>query len=145
VSFDPVGGAPAVEPVSTAQFRWQQREYTLQVPSDLERVIAEFAQAESRDVLDVAITGQLDLASHSRLQQALGITQARARCLRCDLSALQLAPTSEDIAALHADGYLGEVITELRETAGDDARRAQDALAILTGLLAERKAREASA
>jgi len=51
-----------------------------------------------------------------------------------------LAPTAEDIAALQADGYLGEVIQELRDTTGEDARCAQDALALLTGLLAERKA-----
>ena len=46
---------------------------------------------------------------------------------------------------MHADGYLGEVINELRDASGDDARRSQDALAILTGLLAERNAREVTA
>ena len=53
--------------------------------------------------------------------------------------------TAEDIAALHADGYLGEVINELRDAAGEDARRSQDALAILTSLLSERNAREVTA
>jgi hypothetical protein len=64
--------------------------------------------------------------------------EGRVRALRHDLSALRLAPTDEDIAALHADGYLGEVIAELRDAPDADRAVAQDALAILTSLLAER-------
>jgi hypothetical protein len=37
------------------------------------------------------------------------------------------------------------VIEELRATVGDDAVRAQDALALLTGLLAERGSRPVAA
>jgi DNA repair exonuclease SbcCD nuclease subunit len=145
VTFGEAGAAPLVQPVSTAQFRWQQRAHTLSVASDLDALIDSLAQAEARDVLDLTVTGQVDLADHDRLQQALGAAEARVRCLRRDLSALQLAPTAEDIAALHADGYLGEVINELRVAAGEDARRSQDALAILTGLLSERNVREVTA
>ena len=145
VSVGEAGAAPLVQPVSTAQFRWQQRAHTLSVASDLDALIDGLTQAEARDVLDITVTGQVDLADHTRLHQALGAAEARVRCLRCDLSALQLTPTAEDIAALHADGYLGEVINELRDAAGDDARRSQDALAILTSLLTERNAREVTA
>ncbi len=145
VSFAEAGAAPLVQPLRTAQFRWQQRVHTLSVPTDLDELIDSLAQAQAPDVLDLSVTGQLDLADHSRLHQALGAAEARVRCLRRDLSALQLAPTAADIAALHADGYLGEVISELRENPGDDPRRSQDALAILTGLLAERNLRERSA
>ena len=52
----------------------------------------------------------------------------------------QSKATADDIAQLQADGYLGELITELRDTTGAEARVAQDALALLTGLLAERQA-----
>ena len=145
VSFGEAGAMPLVEPISTAQFRWQQRAHVLSVASDLDALIDGLTRAEARDVLDITVTGQVDLADHSRLHQALGAAEARVRCLRCDLSALQLTPTAEDIAALHADGYLGEVINELRDAAGDDARRSQDALAILTSLLTERNAREVTA
>jgi DNA repair exonuclease SbcCD nuclease subunit len=145
VSFGDAGAPPLVQLVGTAQFRWQQRVHTLNVASDLDALIDSLAQAEARDVLDLTVTGQVDLADHTRLNQALGAAEARVRCMRCDLSALQLAPTAEDIAALHADGYLGEVINELRDATGDNARRSQDALAILTSLLAERNAREVTA
>lgn len=140
VSFGEAGAPPQVQPVRTAQFRWQQRTHGLGVASDLDALIDMLARAEAHDVIELTVTGQVDLADHARLHQALGTAEARVRCLRSDLGALRLAPTAEDIAALRADGYLGEVIQELRETAGDDARRAQDALAILTGLLAERSA-----
>ena len=143
VSFGEAGAAPLVRPVNTARFRWQQRACTLSVTSDLDALIDSLAQAEARDVLDLSVTGQVDLADHTRLQQALDAAEAQVRCLRRDLSALQLAPTAADIAALHADGYLGEVIDELRDDSGDAARRSQDALAILTGLLAQRQAGQA--
>jgi DNA repair exonuclease SbcCD nuclease subunit len=140
VEISSAGAEPQVTPLQTGQFRWQQRSHVLNVASDLDALVAELAQAEAQDVLDLTLTGQMHLAEHTRLQQALGAAEARVRCLRTDTSGLQLAPTAEDIAALQADGYLGEVIQELRDTTGEDARCAQDALALLTGLLAERKA-----
>ena len=144
VSLDRPRALPVVRPLDTAQFRWQQRVHALHVSSDLDALIDDLAQAGANDVLDLTVTGHVDLAGHVRLQQALGAAEARVRCLRRDLSALQLAPTAADIAALHADGYLGEVIQELRDErseAGDNpARRSQDALAILTALLADRSA-----
>jgi DNA repair exonuclease SbcCD nuclease subunit len=140
VSFSQAGAEPRVQPVGTAQFRWQQQVHALTVASDLDALVARLAEADAADVIDLSITGQVDLADHARLQQALGAAEARVRCLRRDLGGLQLSPTAADIAALHADGYLGEVIRELRDATGDDRRRAQDALAILTGLLSARQA-----
>jgi len=145
VSLGSPGAVPAVQPVRTAQFRWQQRVQDIRVTSDLQALVDSLAQAEANDVLDLTVTGEVDLADHARLQAALGAAEARVRCLRRDSSTLRLAPTAEDIASLHADGYLGEVIQELRDESlaaadadSEPARRSQDALAILTGLLAER-------
>lgn len=134
------GALPRVQPVATATYRWQQQAHRLDVASDLDALVALLAQADAQTVLDLTVSGTVDLAARQRLQAALGQAEARVRCLRADLGALQLAPTAEDIAALHADGYLGELVAELRDTTGDAAQRAQDALAILTGLLAERRA-----
>ncbi len=141
VQLSQAGAAPLVQPVRTGQYRWVQQVHTLSVASDLDALIQRLEGMQAHDVLDLRVVGQLDMTDHGRLQQALGAAEARLRCLRSDLSALQLAPTADDIAALQADGYLGEVIQELRDATGDDARRAQDALAILTGLLAERHER----
>lgn len=152
VTLSHPGAVPVVQPIPTGQFRWQQLVHELRVPSDLQALIDGLGQVEANDVIDLTVTGLVDLADHARLQQALGATEARVRCLRKDLSGLRLAPTADDIAALHADGYLGEVIQELRDESlgvagsdGDAVRRSQDALAILTSLLAERNASKAPA
>lgn len=138
VNLPAPGEAPQVRAVPTAQFRWQQRVHELQVASDLEALVATLAEALPNEVLDLTLRGRVDLAEHQRLRQALGAAEARVRGLRCDLTGLQLAPTADDIARLHADGYLGEVIQDLRDTGGAEAARAQDALALLAGLLADR-------
>ena len=72
---------------------------------------------------------------------ALSHAEARARSVQADLSALRLLPTPADIAALKADGYLGEVIAELRDRqAGDASEVATHALGLLTSLLSDRQA-----
>jgi hypothetical protein len=51
-------------------------------------------------------------------------------------------PTDEDVAALRADGYLSDVITDLRERQGSDdaaaAETAREALVLMAELLRER-------
>lgn len=141
VHIDQPGALPRVQALPTAQFRWQQWVHRIEVASDLDTLVEQLSRADAQAVLDLTVSGRVDLAAQRRLLAALGEAEARVRCLRSDLGALQLAPTPEDIAGLQADGYLGEVIAELRDAGGDDARRAQDALAILTGLLAERSPR----
>ena len=70
--------------------------------------------------------------------------RGRARSLCVDLSALRFEPTPEDIGALQADGYLGDVIASLRAAqegaAAESADVARDALALLAGILDERRA-----
>ena len=144
VEIDHSGALPRVQVVRTAQYLWQQLAVHLSVASDLDVLIATLAQVEAQDVLELTVTGSVNLADHDRLHAALGSAQARVRCLRLDLGDLHLTPTPEDIASLHADGYLGEVIAELRDTTGADAQRAQGALAILTRLLTERNAQRVS-
>ena len=60
-----------------------------------------------------------------------------------DWSGLRFEPTADDISALHADGYLGDVLAELRAAqtgaASEAAEVAHDALALLAGLLDERR------
>ncbi len=141
VEIDQPGALPRVTPIPVGQYRWGQVARRLDIASDLDEVIDTLGKVEAKDVLELTVAGQVDLDGYRRLQAAQGIAHARARSLRVDLSDLRFTPTAEDIASLHADGYLGEVIAELRDTVGDDARRAQDALTILTGLLSERNAR----
>lgn len=152
----PVSSTPLTSPIPTpvrvtptpvAQFRWSQRQIRLEVSSDLDALEAELSRFDPADVCDLTVAGQIDLAGLIRLNSALASAGARARSLRSDLGGLRLAPSADDIAALRADGYLGELITELRSggdvTEAAEAERARDALALLTAVLAERAAASA--
>lgn len=143
-------GAPAVvTPLATGRYRWRSLTPTLQVASDIDQTLADLARLGPADVVKLVPTGQTDLAGYHRLRAAIGQTRGRVRGLQADLSALRLEPTDDDLDALRADGYLGEVITGLRDrqrAGADDAEAvlARDALALLAGILDERRARTAT-
>ncbi|MGQ2995927.1 metallophosphoesterase family protein [Variovorax sp.] len=140
VEIDAPGAEPCVTQLQVGRFRWQAIAGVLQVASDADALEAQLEGLDAHDVVDLRVQGRIDLAGLQRLQAAIGRAEARARHLQADLSALRLEPTDEDIAGLRADGYLGEVMQELREAqAGADpaqARIAQDALALLAAELA---------
>lgn len=140
VEIDAPGAEPRVTQLQVGRFRWQAIAGVLQVATDADALEAQLGGLDAHDVVDLRVQGRIDLAGLQRLQAAIGRAEARARHLQADLSALRLEPTDEDIAGLRADGYLGEVMQELREAqAGADpaqARIAQDALALLAAELA---------
>jgi DNA repair exonuclease SbcCD nuclease subunit len=139
------GAEPQVTSLPTAQFQWHPLQADLQVASDVDALIQRLHALGPADVAELRLSGQIDLAGEQRLQAALGSAEARSRHLQVERSALRLQPTDEDIAGLQADGYLGEVIAELRlasQQAADTAaaRTAQDALALLAAQLQPRAA-----
>lgn len=140
VGIEEPGATPKVTRYETARYQWHQWRESLSVPSDLDELLNRMSQFPEASVLDVKLDGTLTLAGDQKLADALSIAEARYRSVTCDRSGLQLEPTDEDIAALHADGYLGDVVQELRESQrasdeGDGAEVARDALAILASLL----------
>lgn len=133
------GLAPSVETRWVGQFRWQQWNETLTVASDLGHLLERIEALPANTVLSINLAGQIDLNGQQRLLEALAVAEARHRSMQCDMTELRLEPTDEDIAGLKADGYVGEVIAELRSRQQEDASQtARDALAILAGLLHER-------
>ncbi|MAN50792.1 MULTISPECIES: metallophosphoesterase family protein [unclassified Marinimicrobium] len=140
VDIEQPGAEPQVQPHTTGQFQWIKHQGTLAVASDLDRLIAELDALPPRSVVDLTVDGEVDLSGHQTLLHYLGGAEARHRSFQSHLSGLNLIPTEEDIAALHADGYVGEVIGELRERQegqGEEADTARTALAILAGMLRE--------
>jgi DNA repair exonuclease SbcCD nuclease subunit len=141
VDIDSSGSEPRVTAHATGNYVWQQWESDLQLASDIDQLSERLMTATERDVIRLSLRGQLDLAGRARLDAAIGHAQANARSLTVDLADLRLQPTEEDLAALHADGYLGDVIRALRDLqSGAQAETASDALAILAGLLQARTA-----
>jgi len=136
VTIAEAGAVPAVEPIRTGQFAWQQLEPRLAVPSDIDELVEKLERVGSGDVLQLRAQGACDLGGHNRLGAALDAARARARALVWDGEALRLEPTEEDIQALHADGFVGEALQELRAQQGDaDAELARDALLTLARIL----------
>ncbi|MGM0768869.1 MAG: metallophosphoesterase family protein [Pseudomonadota bacterium] len=142
------GAEPTVTPHRVGQYAWVQWREHLRVATDLDELLARLSELAAPAVVDLTLTGEVDLAGQRRLLEALSVAEAKHRSVQCDRSGLSLQPTDDDIAALNADGYLGEVIAELREwQAIDDQARAlpsRDALAILTSLLMDRAGAKAS-
>lgn len=135
---------PRIEPVRIGRYAWHDVKLTVDVETDIARCCQLLAQFGADDVAQVSIKGRTDLVGHSRLRNALANAEAAMRTLTCDLQDLRLLPTDDDLAALQADGYLAEVIDELRteQQAGatpEAARLAREALTLLCTTLDERR------
>jgi len=131
------GVVPEVQTLQTGRYRWQQMEPRLAVPSDLDEALLALAETGA-DVLQIRVSGVCDLNGQRRLQQGVEAARARLRALVYESNALRLEPTEEDLASLHADGYVGEVLQQLRtEQDGPQADRARDALVVLARMLDE--------
>ena len=141
IDIPEMGAEPQVEIRSIGQHPWIQMTERLAVSSDLDQLIAKLEQQPERAVVALRLEGEISLLGKQQLEGTLSVVEARFRSLRYDLSDLSLLATEEDIAALHADGYVGKVISELRdEQDGDDGEVARDAMAILASMLLEKQA-----
>lgn len=133
------GARPEVTWHDTAKYRWHQWREQLSVASDLDALLKRLENLPETSVIDCRLEGTITLADDQRLTEALSVAEAKYRSVSCDRAGLQLEPTDEDIAALHADGYLGEAIKELRALqSGESQTEARDALGILARLLKAR-------
>lgn len=141
VQIPEVGAEPQVEIRSIGQHPWVQMKERLAVSSDLEQLIARIERQPEQAVVELRLEGEISLLGKQQLERALSVAEARFRSLSYDLSGLSLQPTEDDIAALHADGYVGDVISELRDQQeGEGGEVARDAMAILASMLLEKQA-----
>lgn len=134
VDIEAPGRVPQVMARQVGQYNWLQWSEVLSVASDVDGLLEQIASLPVNAVLSLTLHGQIDLNSQQRLLEALAVAEARHRSVQYDLADLKLEPTDDDIAALKADGYVSEVIGDLRQQESEVAR---DALVILAGLLRE--------
>ena len=136
VSIESDGAVPHVEVVLTGKFNWRQLEVELAVDSDVDGLVSILNAAGSNDVLQVRVSGTCNLAGHRKLTTALDAARAQTRAVVWDSAALKLEPTEDDIQALHADGFVGEALQELRaEQGGSNPELARDAILALARVL----------
>lgn len=144
VCIEGPGAPPQVQVLPTGRYRWRTLDARLAVPSDVDETLIALADAGPDTVLQFRVQGRCDLQGQRRLQQGVDTARARVRALVQDAQDLRLEPTAADTDALHVDGYVGEVLQQLRaEQAGPQGDRARDAIVILAQLLDEIGARPA--
>ncbi|WP_300348624.1 DNA repair exonuclease [uncultured Alcanivorax sp.] len=141
VDIPEVGTEPQVEILPIGRHPWIQMSEHLAVSSDLDQLIGNIETQPEQAVVALRLEGEISLLGKQQLERALSVAEARFRSLGYDLSGLSLQPTEDDIAALHADGYVGDVITEFRDQQeGEGGEVARDAMAILASMLLEKQA-----
>tara|TARA_A100001391_G_scaffold67203_3_gene42963 strand:- start:8501 stop:9625 length:1125 start_codon:yes stop_codon:yes gene_type:complete len=141
VDIPEAGAEPRVDVRAIGQHPWIQMTERLTVSSDLDQLVTKLKQQPEKAVVALRLEGEISLLGKQQLEDTLSVAEARFRSLGYDLSDLRLLATEEDIAALHADGYVGQLINELRdEQEGDDGEAARDAMAILASMLLEKQA-----
>lgn len=142
VDIPGVGAEPKVDTLPAGRHPWIQMSEHLAVSSDLDQLIAKIEQQPEQAVVALRLEGEISLLGRQQLERALSVAEARFRSLGYDLSGLNLLPTEDDIAAIHADGYVGDVIAELRDQQeGENGEVARDAIAILASMLLEKQAK----
>lgn len=129
------GAEPVVQRLPVAQYHWRAERWHVQLPSDVDAIVQMLAQVQAHDVLQITVEGEVDWVQHQRLYSALGNAEARARCLVVEARGLRMAPTDDDLASLQADGYVGELLAELRAESAAGQAGAQAALALLASSL----------
>ncbi len=136
VSMEGPGADLSVEVVGVGRYRWQQLESSLAVSSDVEETLRKLEQLGADDVVQLRLSGVCDLVGQRQLDSGVEAARARSRAMLLDAQDLSLEPTQADMEAIHADGYVGEVLQQLRvEQAEAQGALARDALLILARLL----------
>ncbi|KRD80500.1 DNA repair exonuclease [Lysobacter sp. Root983] len=131
------GAEPQVLAEKVGHYLWKSMAFVLNVPGDLDVFEEALAELSERDVVEIEITGNTDLAGRERIHAALSRAQGRIRALRADMTGMRLLPSQEDLDALQADGYLAETIQDLRaqQNTSADQDLARDALVMLASTL----------
>lgn len=132
------GAKALVETIPVGTYRWHEWEYEIAVASDVDQIEQRLAAVGGNDVVALLLRGEVGLEEERRIRTIVAVAQGRVRALETDTGGLRLRPTDEDIAALAADGYLGEVLNEMRHASAENPVAAE-ALGILAGFLADRR------
>lgn len=131
------GVEPVVERRLVGQFRWERWTHEFRIAEDVDVLLERLQSLDAHYVLRLDLSGVLDITARQRLIDGLAAVSARVRALEYDLAEVRLQPTDADIAALQADGYLADVISELRDQGAlpDKKEAVTEALIILADIL----------
>lgn len=131
------GSAPKVEQIAVARTRWVSARFDFGRDEDVDDLVKWLAELPEKSwtLAELALGGSLSLAARDRLDAELEDYAGRLALLRIDADIVMTAPTTDDLATLHGEGFLGRAIARLRASA-DPADT--DALRLLYRLARER-------
>ncbi len=142
VNIPAPGVLPEVTPLTVGQHAWHQLHVPLAVESDVDVLLNTLQGLAASSVVSLTVTGQLPLWAHARVLSALAEAGARFRHLSCDTQALTLLPTADELASVRADGYVSEILQDLRQAQsepGEGGEVAAEAMGLLMQALLTRQ------
>lgn len=115
VEIDAPGATPRVIARRVGRFTWQARAFEINGSADVERLRDDLRDLGEGDVVRLSIAGMCDFASDELMRSLIEEARARAHVLDANTDGLRLEPTAADLAALHLDGVLADLVDELRD------------------------------
>lgn len=114
VSIERPGQIPVVEARRVGKYQWHDVKADLHGESALTELTRQLETFGDADVLQLTLSGSLTLGERRELDAVLDSHGARLRAFRHVESDLSTSASDEDIALLQVDGYLAQVLADLR-------------------------------
>lgn len=119
VEIDTPDSLPRVTAQRVGRFAWHDVAHEINGAASADRMIESLSIYDQNTVLQMQISGMTDLSTATRIETALDALRARVHVLEADVAGLRLEPSEADLASMQVDGFLQEVVGELRELSGD--------------------------
>jgi DNA repair exonuclease SbcCD nuclease subunit len=117
VTFENPGAIPQVEKISVGHFVWHTFDNPLHGADDISHLAREFGSLQEphdRHIVQVRLSGVLDLASRSALDRALAEWAAKFHCLSVSEENLLTEPTEDDLDRIDLSGFVRTAVERLR-------------------------------
>ncbi|MCG8428204.1 MAG: DNA repair exonuclease, partial [Chromatiales bacterium] len=137
VTLPEPGATPTVEIITCGHFCWTLLEIALYAGSDIDALEQQLAALSNpaQQIVRLRLSGSVDLASRSRLNELFNHWQARFHHLECQDEALHSQPSDNDLEQLATQGFVTQAFERLRQLATQpndpQSTTAQRALQIL--------------
>jgi len=117
------GVSPRVEKLQVGHFRWEQFEFAVADAASIGVLDARLGALTDADstLLRLRLSGALDLGARGQLDEVLERWRARLHHLGVDDSGLVARPSTADIAAIGASGFVNDAIATLARIQDDPA------------------------
>lgn len=117
VTLDGLGALPQVEKISVGHFVWHTIDTALHGAEDIEHLTRQFSslpEPHDRHMVQVRISGVLDLANRNTLDEVLAEWAAKYHYLTVSEGNLVTEPTEDDFDRIDLSGFVRTAVERLR-------------------------------